>query len=86
MTYVEQILYVGSFRTFPFSKLEVSMSSRQQRLVAVSDMRLAAIAAAAANLKIQLSELERLREQVRKILEITDLETVGCYGVTQVPN
>ena len=62
------------------------MSSRQQRLVAVSDMRLAAIAAAAANLKIQLSELERLREQVRKILEITDLETVGCYGVTQVPN
>jgi DNA-binding transcriptional regulator YiaG len=40
------------------------MSSLQQRLVAVSDMRLAAIAAAAANLKIQLSELERLREQV----------------------
>jgi len=48
-------------------------------------MRLAAIAAAA-NLKIQLSELERLREQVRKTLEIAELETVGCYGVTQVPN
>jgi HAMP domain-containing protein len=61
------------------------MSSLQQRLVAVSDMRLAAIAAAA-NLKIQLSELERLREQVRKTLEIAELETVRCYGVTQVPN
>jgi HAMP domain-containing protein len=61
------------------------MSSLQQRLVAVSDMRLAAIAAAA-NLEIQLSELERLREQVRKTLEIAELETVGCYGVTQVPN
>ena len=48
-------------------------------------MRLAAIAAAA-NLEIQLSELERLREQVRKTLEIAELETVGCYGVTQVPN
>jgi len=48
-------------------------------------MRLAAIAAAA-NLKIQLSELERLREQVSKTLEIAELETVGCYGVTQVPN
>jgi hypothetical protein len=61
------------------------MSSLQQRLVAVSDMRLAAIAAAA-NLKLQLSELERLREQVRKTLEIAELETAGCYGVTQVPN
>jgi HAMP domain-containing protein len=61
------------------------MSSLQQRLVAVSDMRLAAIAAAA-NLEIQLSELERLREQVRKTLEIAELETVGCYGVTQVRN
>jgi HAMP domain-containing protein len=61
------------------------MSSLPQRLVAVSDMRLAAIAAAA-NLEIQLSELERLREQVRKTLEIAELETVGCYGVTQVPN
>ena len=53
------------------------MSSLQQRLVAVSDMRLAAIAAAAANLKIQLSELERLREQVRKTLEIAELENLG---------
>jgi hypothetical protein len=62
------------------------MSSLQQRLAAVSDMRFAAIAAAAANLKIQLSELERLREQVWNTLEIAELETVGCYGVTQVPN
>jgi hypothetical protein len=62
------------------------MSSLQQRLIAVSDMRLAAIAAAAANLKIQFSELQRLREQVRKTLEIAELKTVGCYGVTQAPN
>jgi hypothetical protein len=59
------------------------MSSPQQRLVAVSDMRLAAIAAAAANLKIQLSELQQLREQVRKTREIAERETVGCYGVTR---
>ena len=41
------------------------MSSFQQR-TPVTAMRLAAIAAATANLKAQLSELERLREQVRK--------------------
>jgi hypothetical protein len=40
------------------------MSSRQQRTPSVADMRLAAIAAATANLKAQLSELEKLREQV----------------------
>jgi HAMP domain-containing protein len=42
------------------------MSSLQQRIPSVAHMRLAAIAAATANLKAQLSELERLREQVRK--------------------
>ena len=42
------------------------MSSLQQRTTSVTDMRLAAIAAATANLKVQLSELEKLREQVTK--------------------
>ncbi|MDR3489332.1 MAG: hypothetical protein P4M05_31100 [Bradyrhizobium sp.] len=42
------------------------MSSLQQRTTSVTDTRLAAIAAATANLKAQLSELERLRQQVRK--------------------
>jgi hypothetical protein len=46
--------------------MRISMSSFQQRTKRVTDMRLAAIAAATANLKAQLSELERLREQVRK--------------------
>jgi hypothetical protein len=42
------------------------MSSRQLRIASVAEMRLAAIAAAAASLKAQLSELEWLREQVKK--------------------
>jgi hypothetical protein len=47
--------------------IEVSMSSLQQlSTTSVTDMRLAAIAAATARLKGQLSELERLREQIRK--------------------
>jgi hypothetical protein len=43
------------------------MSSFQHRTRPVSDIQLAAIAAATASLKAQLSELERLREQVRQI-------------------
>jgi hypothetical protein len=42
------------------------MSSLQQRTTSVIDMRLAAIAATTANLKAQLSELDKLREQVGK--------------------
>lgn len=43
------------------------MSSLQQlSTTSVTDMQLAAIAAATARLKGQLSELERLREQIRK--------------------
>ena len=42
------------------------MSFLQQRITSVANMRLAAIAATTASLKAQLSELERLREQVRK--------------------
>ena len=42
------------------------MSSLQQRIPSVAHMRLAAIVATTASLKAQLSELERLREQVRK--------------------
>jgi hypothetical protein len=42
------------------------MSSLQQRTTSVTDMRLAAIAATTADLKAQLSELEKLREQVGK--------------------
>jgi hypothetical protein len=55
-----------SSRRAHFSSIEVPMSSLQQRIPSVAHMRLAAIAAATANLKAQLSELERLREQVRK--------------------
>ena len=40
------------------------MSSPHQRITSV--MRLAAIAATTASLEAQFSELERLREQVRK--------------------
>ena len=40
------------------------MSSRHQRFTSV--MRLAAIAATTVSLEAQFSELERLREQVRK--------------------
>jgi hypothetical protein len=60
-----------------FCKLEVSMSFLQQRLAAVTDMQLAAIASAA-DLKSRLSELEELRERVREALEIA--------GATKVPN
>jgi hypothetical protein len=42
------------------------MSFLQQRITSVAAMRLAAIAATTASLKAQLSELERLREQVGK--------------------
>jgi hypothetical protein len=42
------------------------MSSLQKRTTSVTDTRLAAITAATANLKAQLSELERLRELVRE--------------------
>jgi hypothetical protein len=42
------------------------MSSHQRRAISLPDMRLAAIAAVTARLKAQLSERERLREQVRK--------------------
>jgi hypothetical protein len=55
--------------------LEVSMSSLQERLAAVTEMQLAAIAAAA-DLKSQLSELEELRERVMKALEIAPPEMV----------
>jgi len=53
------------------------MSFLQQRLAAVTDMQLAAIASAA-DLKSRLSELEELRERVREALEIA--------GATKVPN
>ncbi len=42
------------------------MSSLHQRITSVANMRLAVIAATTASLKAQLSELERLREQLRK--------------------
>ena len=42
------------------------MSSLQQRTAAVIDMRLAAITHTAANLKAQLCELDRLRDQIKK--------------------
>jgi hypothetical protein len=42
------------------------MSSLQQRITFFTDLRLDTLASAAANLKSQLSELEKLREQVRK--------------------
>jgi hypothetical protein len=42
------------------------MSFLQQRITSVANMPLAAIAATTVSLKAQLSELERLREQVRK--------------------
>ena len=42
------------------------MSSYQQRLTTVTDTRLAVVINAAAALKAQLFELDRLREQVRK--------------------
>jgi hypothetical protein len=55
--------------------LEVSMSSLQERLAAVTEMQLATIAAAA-HLKSRLSELEELRERVMKALEIAPPEMV----------
>ena len=42
------------------------MRSHLQRLIIVNDTRLAVVINAAANLKTQLFELNRLREQVRK--------------------
>ena len=51
------------------------MSSLQERLAAVTEMQLAAIAAAA-HLKSQLSELEELRERVMKAVEIAPPEMV----------
>ena len=61
------------------------MNSSQHRLAAVTDMLHAAIASST-HLKSQLSELEGLRERVRKALEIAAPETVDCYGVTKVPS
>jgi hypothetical protein len=61
------------------------MSSLQERLAAVTDMQFVAIAAAA-NLKSQLSDLEGLRERVRKAMEIAAPETMERYGATHVPN
>ena len=42
------------------------MHSLQRRTAAVMDMRLTAITDAAANLKAQLCELNRLRDRIRK--------------------
>jgi hypothetical protein len=61
------------------------MNSSQHRLAAVTDMQHSAIASSA-HLKSQLSELEGLRERVRKALELTAPETVDCYGPTKVPS
>jgi hypothetical protein len=47
-------------------KLGVSMSAIQRRTAAVTDTRLTAITNTAANLKAQLSELDRLRDWIRK--------------------
>ena len=52
----------------PFSELGVSMAPLQQHVTTLTDARLAGIADSAANLKAQLFELERLREQVGKAL------------------
>jgi hypothetical protein len=59
------------------------MSSLRQRLAAIANMQHAAIACAA-HLKPQLSELEGLRERVRKALEIASPETANCYGAALV--
>ena len=42
------------------------MSSLQHRATSVTDMRLVSLAATTTNLKALLSELERLRQQIRK--------------------
>jgi hypothetical protein len=42
------------------------MSALEQRIITLTDTRLAAIADRTANLKAQLFELERLRQRVRK--------------------
>jgi hypothetical protein len=60
------------------------MSSLRQRLAAITDMQLAAIASAA-HLKSQFSELEGLRERIGEALEIAISETVERYGATRVP-
>jgi hypothetical protein len=62
------------------------MSSLQERLAVVTDMQFAAIAAAA-NLKSQLSELDGLRERVRKAMEIAapeTMETLQRYSCSQL--
>jgi len=46
------------------------MSSLQRRVETVTDARLAAMADMTANLKAQLSELNRLRDQIRKHLAV----------------
>jgi hypothetical protein len=51
---------------FIFGELRFQMSSLQQRLPAVTDTRLAAIAHTTANLIAQLCELNRLRDRLRK--------------------
>jgi hypothetical protein len=48
------------------ASVEVLMSNSQQRLASATAMRLAAITDMEANLKAQLSELNRLRDQLRK--------------------
>jgi len=60
------------------------MSSLQQRLIAITDMQLGAITAAA-DLKSRLSELEGLRERVREALEIAVPETRSVTAATPVP-
>jgi hypothetical protein len=49
-----------------FAKLEVSMRALRRPIMSTPDTRLASIAAATTNLKSLLSELEGLRELVRK--------------------
>jgi len=56
------------------------MSSLQQRITSVTDVRLAAIAATTAKLKAQLSELGGLREQVRKAQMSDNTHTVPPKG------
>jgi hypothetical protein len=59
------------------------MSSLRQRLIAITDVELAAIASTA-HLKFQLSELEGLRERVRKASEIAVPETHVVMVATPV--
>jgi hypothetical protein len=54
------------------------MSSLQERLAAITEMQIGAVAATA-HLKSRLSELEELRERVIKALEIAPPERVKRY-------